>query len=217
MLISRRCDITDVAWTMAAFVFIDHCRFITDVIFRMILAPRGNILLSPCVITHVLIVSEICQWYLYFPRNICMCSPTKFTYDQIGLLRVKWIELPNPSFDYEVQSRKYEYIFGLFIISSSSCQMLRSLISFGSEWILKYCNCDTVRMIPRAIARPLGPEATQYRNWESPAELSKPSFLLHTFTDLQVCYCLCVCVCVKKAVSTSSVLNLSHHLHICNC
>jgi hypothetical protein len=40
---------------MAASVFIDHCRFITNVIFRTILAPRGNILLSPCVITHVLI------------------------------------------------------------------------------------------------------------------------------------------------------------------
>jgi hypothetical protein len=40
---------------MAASLFIDRCHFITNVIFRVILTARGNILLSPCVITHVLI------------------------------------------------------------------------------------------------------------------------------------------------------------------
>jgi hypothetical protein len=104
--------------------------------------------------------------------NICLCSPTKFRFHQIWLLRVKLIELSNPCSGYELRSRKY--VVGLFI-SRGSCQ-----ISSGSKWILKCCNSGTVRMIPRAIARPLGPEATQYRNW-SPHQNSQSlrSYCIH--------------------------------------
>lgn len=168
----QACDITDVAWTMAAAMLIDHCRFVINAIIRMILTPRGNILLS-----HVLIrVRNLCVSAVFTSPVTSACAHPH----RLGCLGLNEFSYLIPALITN-SGLENTCVVGLFnSIISSSCQMLWSL-PVQNEF------CNTVSLFAWYLGRS---EAIQCIN---SAELSKPSSLLHTVIDLQVCYPSLVC------------------------